>query len=112
MVCGFMLSMSASSICFARWRWNRAKSLKVAFNCPSVAMAARDSNSAALLKHSRTVVMEHWPRISCKPFYAYRQAIARHQKGGADQCRSARRTGAQRAGCPRLKGAATVQYEI
>src|SRR6266849_2865315 len=57
MVCGFILSMSASSIHFARWRWNRARSLKGAFNCQSVAMAARDSNSAALLKHSGTVVM-------------------------------------------------------
>src|SRR5712692_95168 len=52
-----MLSMFVSSICFANWRWNRARSLKVAFNCQSVAMAARDSNSAALLKHSGTVVM-------------------------------------------------------
>jgi len=52
-----MLSMSVSSICFASWRWNCARFSKVAFNCLSVAMAARDSNSTALLKHSGTVVM-------------------------------------------------------
>src|SRR6266566_4573636 len=84
MVCGFILSMSASSIHFARWRWNRAKSLNVAFNCPSVAMAARDSNSAALLKHSRTVVMGYWPRISAGHSTLIGKQL-RGIRGGADK---------------------------
>src|SRR6266699_1804621 len=55
----------------------RAKSLNVAFSCQFVAMAARESNSATLVRHSEILAMALAPSFFAKPSYACRSSIAR-----------------------------------